>query len=73
MFELPEGAKTWEYTDGDHVMGRSWIWIICPWCGKGFKAYIWSLAGCGKRCPGCNAMHTHYGYAYGPNWKPEAL
>jgi hypothetical protein len=52
-------------------MGRSYIWITCPWCSEEFKAYKWSLAGSGKRCPKCGAMHAHFGYAYPPKEIPK--
>lgn len=38
-------------------MGRSRILIECPFCGETFWAYVWSLAGCGKKCPRCGAKH----------------
>lgn len=39
--------------------GRSTVDIECPFCGKVTQAYIWSLAGSGKRCSGqdCDAVH----------------
>ena len=42
-------------------VGRSFCYITCPFCGHEVRAYIWSLAGCGKRCPGCGAIHTNFG------------
>lgn len=41
--------------------GRSRCQIICPFCATTCTAYIWSLSGGGKRCPGCRAMHTSWG------------
>ena len=38
--------------------GRTRALIQCPLCGTKVWAYIWSLAGSGKRCPGCGAVHT---------------
>jgi hypothetical protein len=40
--------------------GKSRTLIKCPFCGEEVWAYNWSLAGCGKRCPGCGAKHTMY-------------
>jgi hypothetical protein len=44
-------------------MGRSSVTITCPCCGTHCKAYVWSLAGSGKRCPNeaCQALHGSYG------------
>jgi hypothetical protein len=40
--------------------GRSYCYITCPFCNAEVKAYVWSLAGGGKRCP-CGALHGNYG------------
>lgn len=37
--------------------GRSYYRVRCQ-CGELFDVYIWSLHGCGKRCPKCK---TKYG------------
>lgn len=41
--------------------GRSSVTIRCPFCGHLTRAYIWSLAGNGKRCnnPLCRAMFLY--------------
>ena len=39
--------------------GRSNIIIVCPWCGIEEVAYVWSLAGSGKRCSMCKDV-IHY-------------
>lgn len=41
--------------------GRSSIDIQCPFCNEVTRAYVWSLAGHGKRCenPSCRAIF-HY-------------
>ena len=39
--------------------GRSSADIECPFCGAVVTAYLWSLAGSGKKCP-CGAKHTHF-------------
>ena len=38
------------------AMGRSGGLVRCPCCLTDFRVYWWSLAGCGKRCPGCAAL-----------------
>jgi len=57
--------KEW-YGLGYHSMpnGRSYIYIRCPFCGAEVKAYIWSLAGSGKKCDGCNAQFASFGMAF---------
>lgn len=37
--------------------------LECPFCGTQFSGYLWSLAGRGKRCPYCGALHGHAGMA----------
>jgi hypothetical protein len=44
--------------------GRSMVYILCPFCGVETAAYLWSLAGVGRRCQ-CGAKHT----SYGTTWK----
>ena len=39
---------TKEYVSEEN--GRSHIWLNCPFCKASVKAYVWSLAGGGKRC-----------------------
>lgn len=48
----------------DRKHGKSTIKIVCPFCDTKFFAYIWSLAGIGKRCPDCGAMFGSGGVAY---------
>ena len=43
-------------------MGRSTVMITCPFCGDEVRTYIWSLAGCGKRCP-CGVIFMSIGWA----------
>ena len=38
--------------------GRRMVTITCPFCGSRTVAHLWSLAGSGKRCSGCRALHT---------------
>lgn len=42
--------------------GRSSVTIICPFCGTYVTAFLWSLAGSGKRCT-CGAKLNRYGEA----------
>lgn len=45
---------------GRSEFGRSTVWVTCPFCGKATEAYVWSLAGGGKRCSNneCQAYLT---------------
>lgn len=49
---------------GVSEFGRSTVFVTCPFCGRRTEAYVWSLAGSGKRCPNpeCRA-HLCYGVA----------
>ncbi len=38
-------------------------WFECPWCHAKVKAYLWSLAGGGKRCS-CGAIFGTLGRGY---------
>ena len=49
--------RKYTYRPGASEMGRSYIYIRCPFCEAETKAYIWSLAGSGKKCQNCNAIH----------------
>lgn len=51
--------------------GKTQMEIKCPWCGFIFYVYVWSFAGCGKRCLGCGSKHTMYGGARVPPQKGE--
>lgn len=39
--------------------GRTRILVRCPFCRVEEWAYIWSMAGKGKKCPGCGAKHFY--------------
>ena len=52
-------------TDGPSSVGRTVVYIDCPFCHTEVKAYLWSLSGGGKRCPGCGAKHNAYGTTRG--------
>jgi len=36
-------------------VGHTLVVNSCPFCGERVKAFLWSLAGCGKRCA-CGAV-----------------
>lgn len=39
-------------------MGRSYAYLFCPFCNAEVKAFIWSMAGKGKKCiKPCLAIH----------------
>jgi hypothetical protein len=50
--------------------GRSTCHITCPFCSHVCVAYLWSLGGGGKRCPGCGAKHTNYGVTVREDQEP---
>lgn len=63
---LPKGLHERDWSGGDYVSlenGKSSIRIECPFCGASFIAYVWSLAGSGKKCKGCGALHGSFGIA----------
>jgi len=45
--------------------GTSYCYIKCPFCGAEVRAYVWSLAGGGKKCT-CGALHGSYGMTFAP-------
>jgi hypothetical protein len=45
-------------------MGKRRTRIECPFCLAVFWAFHWSLAGGGKKCPNCGALHASFGQAY---------
>lgn len=53
--------KPYEVIDRVSEAGRTRIEIECPFCREQFWAYVWSLAGSGKRCPKCKALHYRTG------------
>lgn len=42
------------------MLHKSFCTVQCPFCGTRVKAYVWSLAGSGKKCPNCRAVHYSY-------------
>jgi len=57
---MPEERQPYRSYGEIREMGRSRITIICPWCASHVVAFIWSLAGGGKRCA-CGALFTGKG------------
>ena len=49
------GASKTSHGSQQKVLG-----IRCPFCESVTEAYAWSLAGSGKRCNGCSAVHRYY-------------
>ena len=43
--------------------GRSWFYLICPWCRTRVRCFCWSFAAVGKRCPACGALHQPSDYS----------
>lgn len=54
--------RTYETRGGSSRNGRSTVVIVCPWCTAHVTAYLWSLAGGGKRCD-CGALFGSTGTA----------
>lgn len=48
--------------------GKSTVEIDCPFCSGTTTAFVWSLAGGGKKCS-CGALHGGWGFTYAP--KPK--
>ncbi len=42
-------------TEHSRAMGRILVSLRCPFCGAKVFAYLWSLAGSGKKCD-CGAV-----------------
>lgn len=53
-------TRTYTVKRTDISFGRTSVVFDCPFCGLETRAYIWSLAGSGKRCP-CGAKHSWLG------------
>ena len=57
-------TKALSMRPGVSEFGRSTVFVTCPFCGRKTEAYVWSLAGSGKRCPNENCRaHLCYGVA----------
>jgi 5-keto 4-deoxyuronate isomerase len=55
MMTEPSGRE-FEVLRTVSAMGRSRWWIRHLACGQEFYAFKWSLAGSGKKCPGCGVV-----------------
>lgn len=58
-----ENAKPYDVLYRVSEPRTSHVGLRCPFCKEEFKAYIWSINGCGKKCPGCGALHGIEGTA----------
>jgi len=54
-------VQHYEILDEVSEFGKSRILIECPYCKTEVWAYKWSLAGHGKKCPKCGAIHIWFG------------
>lgn len=62
---MTEEVRTFTVVGERSEFGRSSIDIVCPFCGSTVRAYVWSLAGSGKRCTtrSCRALFDGRGNA----------
>lgn len=62
----PQAVK--RYLSGPVIpkSGGSYFNLTCPFCGTHNRAYIWSIAGGGKKCENktCRAKFDSFGNAY---------
>ena len=56
-------TRPYEASGRRERMGRTSVTIWCPFCNAGIEAFVWSLAGGGKRCT-CGALFASGGNAY---------
>lgn len=57
---MSEESRLHERTITSRQNGRTLAAILCPFCGCTTEAYVWSLAGSGKRCGDCGALHVYH-------------
>lgn len=57
---VSEESRLHDRTIASRQNGRTLASILCPFCGCTTEAYVWSLAGSGKRCRGCRAKHIYH-------------
>lgn len=57
-----EHTQQWSSRAGRSEVGRTMMYITCPFCKTEVLAHAWSLAGRGKLCPGCGAIHSWWGW-----------
>jgi hypothetical protein len=60
---LPDHRRKYTHSQVNSEIGKSYIMIECPFCSKVVKAYVWSLAGGGKKCE-CGAIHVRWGVTF---------
>lgn len=66
--ERTEFRHYYVYREGLEHRSSNTIYFDCPFCNRGIKAYLWSLAGGGKACE-CGAI-----FASGSrSWKLKEL
>lgn len=58
-----EAGQAHKKYSGSRDHGRATVYIVCPFCKVEVTAYIWSLAGGGKKCD-CGAIHINNGMTY---------
>lgn len=59
--ETTEIVLKWVCVGESNRVGHPIIYIKCPFCQTTTGAFMWSLAGSGKKCWGCNAVHHWMG------------
>lgn len=42
--------REWSAVSGVSAVGRSRVYVDCPFCAASLTVYLWSLAGSGKNC-----------------------
>jgi hypothetical protein len=62
----PNAAREFRIIPGSTIseIGKRRSRVECPFCLAVFWVFHWSLAGGGKKCPHCGAMHASFGLAY---------
>ena len=60
---MPAGTMPYSYQVISSDVGRTKVLLDCPWCHDQVEAFLWSLAGSGKRCtnPACRAKFSYDG------------
>ena len=53
--------------------GKSSLEVICPYCKERNTIYVWSYAGCGKRCEKCKKMLWIYEWMRGAKEPQEKV
>ena len=68
MTMTPSGIEVRPHRERDYRsdFGKSTVEVECPFCKTWVRAYVWSMAGSGKRCPTCGAVHGSFGHTRAP-------